>query len=307
MKRADFRAAYLATHTAGAFPERIEKAFALLKPCTLCPRKCSLDRSAGIKGFCRAGALPEISSYGPHFGEERPLVGRNGSGTIFMTYCNLGCIFCQNYSISRLGEGYGISFEQFSAIMVELERRGCHNINFVSPSHFVPHILKALPRAIELGLSVPLVYNTGGYDTVEALRLLDGVIDIYMPDFKFTRGDIAGACAEAPDYPEVVRAAIKEMHRQTGDLIMDEEGIALRGLLVRHLVLPEGLAGTRDAMRFLARQISPHTYVNIMDQYRPCGDIIPPGSPLSRRITAHEFREAIAIAQEEGIARLDAP
>jgi putative pyruvate formate lyase activating enzyme len=305
MRRADFRAAYLATYARGAFPERIAKAFALLKPCTLCPRKCSLDRTAGGKGFCRAGALPEISSYGPHFGEERPLVGRHGSGTIFLTYCNLGCIFCQNYPLSRLGEGEEISCERFSAIMVELQRRGCHNINFVSPSHFVPQILKALPGAIEMGLSVPLVYNTGGYDSVETLRLLDGVFDIYMPDFKFTRGDIAAACAEAPDYPEVVRAALKEMHRQTGDLILDEEGIALRGLLVRHLVLPEGLAGTREAMRFLAGSISPRTYVNIMDQYRPCGDIIPPGSPLSRRITPQEFREAIAIAGEEGVTRID--
>ena len=306
VKRADFRAAYLETYEREAFPGRIEKAFALLKPCTLCPRKCSLDRTAGETGFCRAGMLPEISSYGPHFGEERPLVGRHGSGTIFMTYCNLGCVFCQNYTISRLGEGVAISFEQFSAIMVELQRRGCHNINFVSPSHFVTHILKALPRAIEMGLSVPLVYNTGGYDAVETLRLLDGVFDIYMPDFTFTRGDIAAACSEAPDYPEVVMAAVKEIHRQTGDPIMDEEGIALRGLLVRHLVLPEEPAGTREAMRFLAGSISIHTYVNIMDQYYPCGDIIPPGSPFSRRITPQEFREAIATAREEGMTRFGA-
>jgi putative pyruvate formate lyase activating enzyme len=189
--------------------------------------------------------------------------------------------------------------------MVELERRGCHNINFVSPSHFVPHILKALPEAIEKGLTVPLVYNTGGYDSVETLKLLDGIFDIYMPDFKFTRSDIAKMYAEASDYPQVVTAALKEMHRQTGDLEMDEDGIAMRGLLVRHLVLPEGLAGTREAMRFLAREISGNTYVNIMDQYHPCGEIIPPASPLSRRITAKEFREAVDMAREEGITRLD--
>ena len=189
--------------------------------------------------------------------------------------------------------------------MVELERRGCHNINFVSPSHFVPHILKALPEAIEKGLTVPLVYNTGGYDSVETLKLLDGIFDIYMPDFKFTGSDVAEMYSEAPDYPQVVTAALKEMHRQTGDLEMDEDGIAMRGLLVRHLVLPEGLAGTREAMRFLAREISRNTYVNIMDQYHPCGEIIPPASPLARRITGKEFREAVDMAREEGITRLD--
>ncbi len=305
MKRADFRAAYLATYERGLFPERIERAFSLLKECTVCPRECGIDRTRGEKGFCRAGDFPETSSYGPHFGEEKPLVGRYGSGTIFMTYCNLGCIFCQNYAISRLGEGSRISFEKFSGIMVELERRGCHNINFVSPSHFVPHILKALPEAIEKGLTVPLVYNTGGYDSVETLKLLDGVVDIYMPDFKFTDSRVAEMYAEAPDYPQVVMAALKEMHRQTGDLEMDEDGIAMRGLLVRHLILPEGLAGTREAMRFLTRQISGNTYVNIMDQYHPCGELIPLASPLARRITGKEFREAVDIAREEGITRLD--
>ena len=305
MRRNEFRAAYLQAYHHDLFPERIEKAFSLLEKCTVCPRACGIDRTRGEKGFCRAGRLPEISSYGPHFGEERPLVGFNGSGTIFMTHCNLGCIFCQNYEISRLGEGTAISFEKLSGIMVALERRGCHNINFVSPSHFVPHILKALPLAIEQGLTVPLVYNTGGYDAVEALELLDGIFDIYMPDFKYTRGEAAEAYSKAKDYPEVVMAALKEMHRQTGDLQMDEDGIAMRGLLVRHLILPEGIAGTREAMRFLAKEISANTYVNIMDQYHPCGDLIPPDSPLARRITAREFTEAIDIAREEGIMRLD--
>ena len=305
MRREAFRPAYLKTYEEGLFAERVRQAFLLLERCTVCPRKCSLDRTRGEKGFCRAGDVPEISSYGPHFGEEKPLVGRHGSGTIFMTYCNLGCVFCQNYTISRLGEGVEISYEKFSGIMVELQRRGCHNINFVSPTHFVPLILKALPRAIEMGLSVPLVYNTGGYDSLEALKLLDGIFDIYMPDFKYTRGDIAEKYSQAPDYPGVVQAALKEMHRQTGDLVMDEQGIALRGLLVRHLVLPENLAGTREAMRFLAAEISRNTYVNIMDQYHPRGDIIPPGSPLGRRITRQEFREAIRAAKEEGITRID--
>jgi putative pyruvate formate lyase activating enzyme len=222
-----------------------------------------------------------------------------------MTYCNLGCIFCQNYEISRLGDGQAVSFEQLSRIMVQLQEGGCHNINFVSPSHFAAQILKAIPSAIEQGLTVPLVYNTGGYDSVETLRLLDGVFDLYMPDFKYTRGDIAARYSQAPDYPEVVTAALKEMHRQVGDLELDEEGIALRGLLVRHLVLPEGLAGTREAMRFLATEISKNTYVNLMDQYRPCGDLIPPDSPLRRRITRQEFQEAVRMAREEGLHRID--
>ncbi|HSR11591.1 MAG TPA: radical SAM protein [Thermodesulfobacteriota bacterium] len=299
------RAAYLDTFERGLFPGRIAEAFALLEKCTVCPRKCGVDRTKGERGFCRAGGLPEISSFGPHFGEERPLVGRNGSGTIFMTHCNLGCVFCQNYSISRLGEGYEISFEEFSRVMVELQRKGCHNINFVSPSHFVPHILKALPRAVEMGLTVPLVYNTGGYDSVEALKLLDGIFDIYMPDFKYVREDVAEVYSQAPDYPQAVMAALEEMHRQTGDLTLDDRGIAVRGLLVRHLVLPEDLAGTREAMRFLATRISPNTYVNIMAQYYPCGDRIPPGSPLARRITRQEFTDAIRMAREEGITRID--
>ncbi len=277
----------------------------MLENCTVCPRKCGADRTCAGRGFCRAGNLPEVSSYGPHFGEERPLVGRHGSGTIFLTHCNLGCLFCQNYSISRLGEGEEISFEQFSRIMVELQQRGCHNINFVSPSHFVPHILKALPRAVEMGLSVPLVYNTGGYDSLETLKLLDGVFDIYMPDFKFAGRDSAAQYCQAGDYPETVKAALQEMHRQVGDMVMDERGVARRGILVRHLVLPEGLAGTREAMRFLAGEISRNTYVNLMAQYYPYGNLIPPGSPLARRITREEFRDAVRIAKEEGLSRID--
>ncbi len=305
ISKRNFRAAYLTTYGKGLFPDRAAGARHLLRKCTVCPRKCGVDRTEGAAGFCRAGGLPEISSYGPHFGEERPLVGTHGSGTIFMTCCNLGCIFCQNYEISRLGQGESITVEYFARIMVELQQRGCHNINFVSPSHFVPQILAALPKAIEAGLSVPLVYNTGGYDALETLKLLEGVFDIYMPDFKYTRSDIAEQYSQAPDYPEVAMTALKEMHRQVGDLEIDENGIALRGLLVRHLVLPEGLAGTRKAMHFLATEISKETYVNIMDQYYPCGDLIPRDSPLARRITRREFVEAIQIAHEEGLTRID--
>jgi putative pyruvate formate lyase activating enzyme len=305
MLRKDFQAAYRITYEKRLLPARIAEAEAVLKACGLCPRKCGSDRTSGEKGFCQAGQLPEISSYGPHFGEERPLVGRQGSGTIFMTHCNLGCLFCQNYPISRLGQGQSITSEQFSRIMIHLQEQDCHNINFVSPSHFAVQILQALPSAIERGLTVPLVYNTGGYDAAETLKWLDGVFDIYMPDFKFTSEAVADRYALARDYPEVAQAALKEMHRQVGDLVMDEEGIAVRGLLVRHLVLPEGLAGTKEAMHFLATEISKDTYVNLMDQYHPCGDVLPRDSPLRRRITRREFDEALHLARREGLHRLE--
>ena len=300
----DFEAAYLSTHRAGLFPEKIEKAFALLESCTLCPRACRVNRLKGELGTCRAGYLPEVSSYSPHFGEERPLVGLRGSGTIFLTHCNLRCSFCQNYSISHRGEGEGVSFERLARMMLELQDVGCHNINFVTPTFYVPQILKALPAAIGLGLKVPLVYNSSGYDSVIALKLLDGIIDIYMPDFKFARSGPAREYCEAADYPDVARSAIKEMHRQVGDLVLDKRGIARRGLLVRHLVLPEGLAGTDEVVRFLAAEISPNTYVNIMDQYFPCGEIRP-RSPLGRRITGEEFEEALELARAAGLTRLD--
>lgn len=276
----------------------------MLEACRVCPRDCGVDRTQDEKGFCEAGFPPEVSSYSPHFGEESPLVGRRGSGTIFLTHCNLGCLFCQNYSISHAGEGRKISIRRLAEMMMELQRLGCHNINFVSPTHFVPQILSALPQAIEMGLNIPLVYNTGGYDSVETLRLLDGVFDIYMPDFKYSQGEISQKYSQAPDYPVAAKEALKEMFRQVGDLEINEQGIAQRGLLVRHLVLPGGLAGTQDVMRFLAEEISKNTYVNIMDQYYPCGNI-PLDSPLRRRITSEEYDEAVAIAKKEGITRLD--
>ena len=299
-----FEPAYLRTFSQGLFPERIERAFQILEKCTLCPRNCEVNRHKEELGYCQGGFLPEVSSYSPHFGEERPLVGNHGSGTIFLTHCNLRCLFCQNYSISHLGEGQKISFERLAGMMIELQSRGCHNINFVTPSHFVPQILKALPFAIEKGLSVPLVYNTGGYDSLETLQLLDGIFDIYMPDFKFSSENVAKEYANAADYPQVARSAFAEMQRQVGDLVLDENEIALRGLLVRHLVLPQGLAGTGEVMHFLASQISRNVYVNIMDQYYPCGRISLK-SPLRRRITWEEYREALEAARKEGITRLD--
>jgi putative pyruvate formate lyase activating enzyme len=304
MRTPGFEAAYLRTNRRGLLGERIEKAFALLKSCALCPRACRIDRFEGERGTCRAGRLPEVSSYSPHFGEERPLVGHHGSGTIFLAHCNLRCSFCQNYSISHLGEGREVSFDRLGRMMIELQELGCHNINFVTPTHYVPQILAALPKAIGLGLRVPLVYNSSGYDSVATLELLDGVFDIYMPDFKFARSGPAGEYCHASDYPDVARSAIKEMHRQAGDLILDADGIARRGLLVRHLVLPEGLAGTDEVVRFLAEEVSPATYTNIMDQYFPCGDI-PARSPLGRRISGEEYEEALEMAHAAGLVRLD--
>lgn len=304
MESGSFTPAYLKSFKEGLIPERIEKAFRMLDKCTVCPRDCQVNRIEGESGFCGATFLPKVSSASPHFGEERPLVGYHGSGTIFLTNCNLKCLFCQNYSISHLGEGREVSFESLAKMMIELQKMGCHNINFVTPSHYVPQILKALPIAIKMGLSVPLVYNTSGYDSLETLKLLDGIVDIYMPDFKFVVSSVAEKYSQAPDYPTVAKTALREMHSQVGDLIIDERGIALRGLLVRHLILPQGLAGTQKAMHFLATEISKHTYVNIMDQYYPCGKISP-NSPLSRRITKAELDEALNAAKKEGITRLD--
>ena len=304
MKSKRFEAAYLKTHREGRLSERIEKAFRLLEACTLCPRNCGVNRLQGERKFCGAGLQPEVSSASPHFGEEDPLVGSHGSGTIFLTHCNLKCAFCQNFAISHLGEGKEVSFEKLGMMMVELQRLGCHNINFVTPTHYVPQILRALPFAVEKGLSVPLVYNTGGYDSLETLKLLDGIFDIYMPDFKYADSHASLEYSQVPDYFTVAKAAIKEMHRQVGDLLLDEKGTALKGLLVRHLVLPQGLAGTREVMRFFAQQISKDTYVNIMDQYRPCGRISP-DSPLNRSITQDEYDQAVETAKKEGITRLD--
>jgi len=301
---ASFKPAYIETHNKGLLKEKVAQAYEILKSCALCPRGCGVDRLSDEKGICRTGEHAIVSSYSPHFGEEAPLVGRHGSGTIFFARCNLLCIFCQNYDISHEGEGVPCSSEELANAMLLLQDRGCHNINFVTPSHVVPQILDAVDKAVELGLRVPLVYNTGGYDRPETLRILEGVFDIYMPDFKFWDTKASEQLCEAPDYPEVAREALKEMHRQVGDLVMDGDGIARRGLLIRHLVLPGRLAGTRQVMRFLAGEISPNSYVNVMAQYRPCGRASEIHA-LGRPITEEEYREAIQAALEEGITRLD--
>jgi putative pyruvate formate lyase activating enzyme len=286
--------------------KRVDRARSLLSPCTVCPRNCGVDRLENKLGVCKTGEKAIVSSFNPHFGEENPLVGRGGSGTIFFSHCNLKCIFCQNYEISHMGEGDEVDPGKISAIMLYLQKLGCENINFVSPTHVVPQILASLPKAMERGLRLPLVYNTGGYDTVETLRLLEGIIDIYMPDAKYSSPEVSKQLSGVEDYPQANRDALREMHRQVGDLELDHRGVAKSGLLVRHLVLPGGLSGTEEVTDFIAREISTDTYINIMDQYRPCyraGEL----DLLDRSLTGREYEEAVKAAKKNGLHRLDSP
>ena len=298
--------AYLSLYRSGELRDRVEAARSLLRNCRVCPRHCGVDRLNGELGKCRTPGEVMVSSHGPHFGEESPLVGRNGSGTIFFTNCNLRCVFCQNYSISQIGEGDKVSKEELACMMLSLQDKGCHNINLVSPTHVVPQILEAFEMAVKSGLQLPLVYNSGGYDSIETLRLLDGIVDIYMPDMKYSDERNAEKLSGVENYPSINRAAVKEMHRQVGDLQINEDGIAQQGLLVRHLVLPHGLAGTKEVVNFLANEVSPDTYVNIMAQYHPCHKASQFPS-LSRRISAGEFQEAVTLARQAGLCRLDEP
>jgi putative pyruvate formate lyase activating enzyme len=295
---------YLKLDREGKLAKRVAALISNLEACKICPRECGVNRLADEKGFCRTGRKVRVASYSPHYGEEAPLVGKSGSGTIFVSSCNLFCSFCQNYDISHLNEGIEVGPEQLAAMMIELAQRDCHNINVVTPTHVVPQLLEALVIAIEAGLRIPLVYNSGGYDRVETLELLDGVFDIYMPDFKFWDNRWAERYCQASDYREAASAAVKEMHRQVGDLRIDKEGIAEQGLLVRHLVMPDRIAGTQEIAEFLAREISPNTYVNIMDQYRPCG-AGPQDTYINRRLSSAEYREAVTAASQAGLSRLD--
>jgi putative pyruvate formate lyase activating enzyme len=297
---------YVGTFKKGLLKEKVEKAYDQLKSCALCPRKCGVDRLSDETGTCKTGRLAWVSSYNPHFGEEDPLVGAHGSGTIFFTHCNLLCVFCQNFDISHQGVGQQVSGDELAAMMLTLQNQGCHNINFVSPSHVVPQILCAVEIAAAQGLSIPLVFNTGGYDRMSTLKLLEDVFDIYMPDFKFWDPQVAEGVCRAGDYPEIARKALLEMHRQVGDLEIDKQGIARHGLLIRHLVLPGGLAGTREIMKFIAQNLSPDSYVNIMSQYRPCGRAAEV-SGLDSNLKTDDYRLAVQAAKEEGIDRLDRP
>ena len=297
---------YIQLYESGELQERVEKALALLENCTVCPRDCKVNRLEDQWAVCKTGRWAIVGSYFPHFGEEDCLRGWNGSGTIFFSNCNLKCVFCQNWDISQDGDGRVTKPDRLAEMMIELQQRSCHNINFVTPEHVVPQIMEALPIAIERGLRLPIVYNTSAYDSLDSLQLLDGIVDIYMPDFKYWDSEVSRRLSKAKNYPEAAKSAIKEMRMQVGELVFDESGLAKRGLLVRHLVMPDGLAGTREVMRFLAQEISPNTHVNIMAQYYPAGKVNGQNYPdINRRIKPREYEEALQIAKEEGIHRID--
>jgi len=297
-----FIPSYIDLFEKGELGQRIRLLREFLKECRLCPRECRVDRLNGEKGVCQAGLEPMVSSAFPHFGEEPPLVGYHGSGTIFLTHCNLRCVFCQNYDISHLGNGKPITSSEMARVMIRLQDMGCHNINLVTPTHYAPQIVASLPEAIEKGLRLPIVYNCSGYESIEVIRLLEGVVDIYMPDAKYMDGKHSKQFSNAPDYPEVIKGVLKEMHRQVGDLTTDSKGIAERGLLIRHLVMPDGVASSEAVLRFIAEEISAHSYVNIMDQYRPeYGAHEFP--EINRRITQKEYLEATQWARRYQLYR----
>lgn len=300
-----FTPAYLSLLRSGELAGRVRVAYTHLAACDLCGRRCGVDRRRSIRGaVCRTGERAVVHSYGPHHGEERPLSGWRGSGTIFFSWCSLRCEFCQNWEISQRGVGREVEPEEIAVMMLELQALGCHNVNLVTPSHVVAQILAAVLVAAEAGLRLPLVYNTGGYDSPEALALLDGVVDIYMPDMKYGDSALARRYSHVRDYVAVNQAAVREMHRQVGDLMLDEHGIARRGLLVRHLVLPGDLAATEHVLAFLAREVSPNTYLNLMDQYRPCYRAFG-APPLDRSVSRDEYERALECAHRLGLVRLD--
>jgi putative pyruvate formate lyase activating enzyme len=293
---------YLRTHANGSLEQRTARLEEKLGSCTLCPRECRVNRLEGDLGYCQAPAELVISSVFAHYGEEAPLAGFGGSGTIFLTHCNLKCVFCQNYEISVGGDGAPCSHKKLAAAMIDLQRRGCHNINFVTPTHYVPQILRSLSLAIEQGLSIPLVYNCGGYESLEVVRLLDGIVDIYMPDIKFLSKELARRFCNAPDYPEVIREVVMEMQRQVGDLVTDERGIALRGLIIRHLVMPSLGENTREVLAFIREDISRDAFVNVMAQYHPCYRAFE-YQEIAGRPAMKEYAEAGEYARKIGLTR----
>jgi len=295
---------YLALHESGELVRRAEEAVRSLASCAVCPRNCRVNRLEDEARVCHTGRLARVSSYFPHLGEEDCLRGWNGSGTIFFSFCNLKCVFCQNHDVSQAGEGVEVAPRELAAIMLDLQRVGCHNINFVTPEHVVPQILEALPLAVEAGLRLPIVYNTSSYDGVESLAWLDGVVDVYMPDFKLWEKRSALRLLKAKDYPEVARRVIREMHRQVGPLQIDERGLARRGVLVRHLVMPGLLEESAKIFRFLSRELSPDTYVNVMGQYRPEFQTVK-YPEIHRRPNAEEMCAARRLFHEAGLHRID--
>lgn len=297
-----FLPSYRKLYDSGELEGRAHELERRAKACEICPHRCGVDRSKAKNGRCRSGLYPVVSSFSPHFGEEPPLVGRRGSGTIFFANCNMSCIFCQNYDISHLGYGEEVSCRELAHMMISVQNRGCHNINFVTPTHMVHAIVSALLIALPLGLEVPLVYNSGGYDSVETLRLLNGVFDIYMPDFKYADSKTGYTLSGVSNYPEIARDAVRQMYAQVGDLKFDETGVAFRGLLVRHLVLPNDLAGTMEVIDFLSG-LSKETYLNVMGQYRPMYRARE-HPYLGRMVTLHEVDEAVLYAKRLGMTRV---
>jgi len=306
IQRRKFAPAYLPLFESGELQQRLELALAELKACRLCPRDCEVDRLNNEAGVCKTGRYATVSSYFPHLGEEDCLRGTRGSGTIFFSWCNLRCVFCQNYDISWLGEGRSRLPHELAAMMLHLQQLGCHNINFVTPEHVVPQILEALLLAVERGLRLPLVYNTGGYDSLKSIQLMSGIVDIYMPDFKLWNTETARRYLKAPNYPEAARRAILEMHRQVGPLVFDENGLALRGVLIRHLVMPGLVEETRQILKWIAHELGPDTYVNLMDQYYPAGKVGETEySEINRRISSDEYEMALESTSAVGLHRLD--
>ncbi|MCS7230340.1 MAG: radical SAM protein [Candidatus Kryptonium sp.] len=294
---------YIELNKKGILKERVEILKQILNDCTLCPRNCHVNRNAGRKGKCRVGSEIIISGVHPHFGEEPCLVGTHGSGTIFFASCNMNCIYCQNYEISRFKQGEVVSVFTLADAMLYLQKIGCHNINLVTPTHYVPQIVEAISIAVNKGLKIPIVYNCGGYESVETLKLLEGIVDIYMPDIKYSDNSNALKYSGVPNYWDVVREAVKEMWRQVGDLEI-VNGVAVKGLLIRHLVLPNGIAGSEKVFEFIANEISKNTYVNIMAQYRPYFNaFLKP--EIARRITIQEYRDAVQSAQRLGLRRIE--
>jgi putative pyruvate formate lyase activating enzyme len=296
--------AYLQVYARDQLAPRVERALELLESCTACPRGCRVNRLENKFGVCKTGRHAVVSSYFPHHGEEDCLRGWRGSGTIFFAGCNLRCVFCQNFDISWQARGTPAPARRLAGMMLELQAQGCHNINLVTPEHVAPQIVEALPYAIEQGLRIPLVYNTSAYDSLQSLKLLDGLVDIYMPDFKYWDSEMARRYSRAPDYPEVARRVIKEMHRQVGNLVMAQNGLAQRGLLIRHLVMPEDVAGTRHVMRWIAAELSPETFVNLMAQYHPAGKVSPSEhAVINRRLSPVEYERALDAAWRAGLRR----
>jgi putative pyruvate formate lyase activating enzyme len=304
-----FRPAYFSLCSA-ELHRRAERAIATLADCRVCPRDCRVNRLEDKWAACKTGRYAIVSSHFPHFGEEDCLRGWRGSGTIFFGHCNLRCVFCQNYDISQAirpgSTTPGHRPQQIAAMMLELQDQGCHNINFVTPEHVAPQVLEAVAVAADRGLSLPIVYNTSAYDSLESIELMDGVVDIYMPDFKYWSAERSRTYLKAEDYPEAARQVIKTMHRQVGQLVLDRDGLARRGLIVRHLVMPGALDDTREILQWIAEELGRDTYVNLMDQYYPAGKVNAEHHPeINRKLTSHEFTEARAIARELGLRQLD--